>query len=83
MTFRDMVEKITLDCDIEIRTQEDDPVCKCRSNSIGIEPYLDAEVIGWYPSQMGSIICVRGFVVQLNLGGNDDVSTSDNDETGN
>lgn len=83
MTFREMVEKITISCDIDIRTKDDDPVCKCHSNSIGVEPYLDAEVVGWYPSQTGSLLSVRGFEVQLNLGGDEDVNPSDNDETGN
>ena len=66
MIFKEMVELLRINCGVEIRDESNCNVCFCESNSRGIEPYLDKEVVEWFVASSNT------FCVGLNLGRSDE-----------
>jgi hypothetical protein len=49
MTVKDMVEKLRMSKLVEIRDHANFFICICKTDSKGITPYLENEVIEWFP----------------------------------
>lgn len=51
MKLRDMISILrTIDYNrVEIRDEEGNEITTCKTNSKGIEPYLDCEITEWFP----------------------------------
>lgn len=49
MTVKDMVEKLRMPKMVEIRDHANYFICTCKTESKGITPYLENEVIEWFP----------------------------------
>lgn len=45
MTLKDMIDKLRIPCWIKIRDSESYPICDCESDSHGVIPYLDLEIV--------------------------------------
>lgn len=48
MKLKDMINKLRIPCQIKIRDSENNSICDCESNSKGVIPYLDLEVVEWF-----------------------------------
>ena len=48
MKFRDMLETLRTEGVVEIRDQDNIGVCVCNTDSKGVEPYTDLEVVEWF-----------------------------------
>ena len=49
MTLKDMIDKLRLASLIEIRDRDNFRICITASNAKGVIPYLDYDVIEWFP----------------------------------
>ena len=61
MTLKDMLNVLRIPCIIKIRDLDNDPICNCGSDSKGVYPYLDLEVVQWFVYDLGgekNTICV-------------------------
>jgi hypothetical protein len=63
MKFKEMTDTLTQGYSVAIRDEENENVCNTRTDSKGIIPYLDKDVIKWFPS--GTIVNQADFTVQL------------------
>ena len=61
MKFSDMLDRLRIHTYVTIRDNENMEVCKCKTDSKGVEPYIDYDVIEWFPC----LDC--GFVVLLDI----------------
>lgn len=48
MTLKDMVEKLRKKEIVEIRDRDNYIICTCHTNSKGIQPYLENEILEWF-----------------------------------
>lgn len=48
MTLKEMVEKLRKTEVVEIRDHDNYLICTCKTDSKGITPYLENEVIEWF-----------------------------------
>lgn len=61
MTLKDMIDKLRIPCRIKIRDSESYPICDCESDSRGVIPYLDLEIVEWFVYSLANetnTICV-------------------------
>ena len=61
MTLKDMVDKLRIPCWIKIRDSESYHICDCESDSRGVIPYLDLEIVEWFVYSLANetnTICV-------------------------
>lgn len=63
MKFKEMTDTLTQGYSVAIRDEENENVCSARTDSKGIIPYLDKDVIKWFPD--GSVLNPASFTVQL------------------
>lgn len=63
MKFKEMIDTISQGYYVAIRDEENETVCSTRTDSKGIIPYLDKDVIKWFPD--GSMLNPASFTVQL------------------
>ena len=63
MKFKEMIDTLTQDYSVLIRDEENENVCSTRTDSKGIIPYLDKDVINWFPD--GTMLNPASFTVQL------------------
>lgn len=49
MTLNDMIKFLRKTCDIEIRDHDNYRICETSSDSKGVIPYLNYEIIEWFP----------------------------------
>lgn len=66
MKFGDMLHTLRTRCKIEIRDKENTGVCICQSDSKGVDPYINYDVVEWFPAT-DSTLCVGDLVVILDL----------------
>lgn len=50
MTLGEMISKLRFSTELEIRNKHNEKVCELNTASYGIEPYLDIEVVEWFPN---------------------------------
>ncbi len=56
MKVREMIDGLKFPCKMAIENADEQMICLTVSNSEGIEPYLDREVLEWYlPNPITSI----------------------------
>lgn len=63
MKFKEMIDTLNQGYTVAIRDEENENVCNTRTDSKGIIPYLDKDVIMWFPD--GTIYNPAKFTVQL------------------
>lgn len=63
MKFKEMIDTLNQCYTVAIRDEENENVCNTRTDSKGIIPYLDKDVIKWFPD--GTILNPASFTVQL------------------
>lgn len=63
MKFKEMTDTLSQGYSVAIRDEENENVCSTRTDSKGIIPYLDKDVIKWFPD--GSMLNPASFTVQL------------------
>lgn len=49
MTLNDMIKNLRKNCAIAIRDHDNFRICENSSNSKGVIPYLNYEIIEWFP----------------------------------
>ena len=49
MTLRDMISTLRTSERVEIRNEDGYEILTCGTESRGLEPYLDCQVIDWFP----------------------------------
>lgn len=64
MKLKDMVEKLRKSEIVEIRDHDNYPICTCCTDSKGIQPYLDNEILEWFVFSDG--IYYPNFCVLIN-----------------
>lgn len=52
MTLSEMINRLKLNCAIEIRDFENIMICKTGSDRKGITPYLNYDVVSWFPKSI-------------------------------
>ena len=63
MKLKELIDTLLSDCNIAIRDENNENICTTRSNSKGVIPYLNKEVIKWFPS--GTLLNPADFTVTL------------------
>ena len=63
MKFKEMIDTLSQGYTVSIRDEENENVCNTRTNSKGIIPYLDKDVIKWFPD--GTMSNPASFTVML------------------
>lgn len=63
MKFKEMIDTLSQGYTVAIRDEENENVCNTRTDSKGIIPYLDKDVIKWFPD--GTMLNPASFTVQL------------------
>ena len=63
MKFKEMIDTLPQGYSVSIRDEENENVCSTRTDSKGIIPYLDKDVIKWFPD--GTMLNPASFAVQL------------------
>lgn len=60
MKVAELIERLSRTVDIKFRDSKDKYICDTRSTSKGIEPYLEYDVLKWYPAMtvMNMFICI-------------------------
>ena len=60
MKVAEMIERLGRAVDIEFRDSNDKYICDTKSISKGVEPYLEHNVLKWYPGMtaMNTFICI-------------------------
>ena len=58
-----MIDTLNQGYNVAIRDEENENVCNTRTDSKGIIPYLDKDVIKWFPDD--TILNPASFTVQL------------------
>ena len=48
MLFGEMINKLRTNTTFEIRDEDNNKICIVESNSKGVNPYLDCEVVQWF-----------------------------------
>lgn len=64
MRLGDMLHTLRIECTIAIRDKDNIEICTCNTNSKGIDPYVNCEVVEWYPAVFSTAIGAD-FVVLL------------------
>lgn len=72
MTLKDMVEKLRNTEVVEIRDHDNYLICICNTDSKGIQPYLEYEILEWFVFS-DSVFCGPNFCVLIN----DEVEAND------
>lgn len=54
MKFNEMIARLRLPAEIEIRNKHNERICECMSDSMGVKPYLDIDVLEWFPNSINS-----------------------------
>lgn len=63
MKFKEMIDTLSQGYSVAIRDEENENVCNTRTNLKGIIPYLDKDVIEWFPD--GTMSNPASFTVML------------------
>lgn len=63
MKFKEMIDTLTQGYSVTIRDEENEIICKTRTDSKGIIPYIDKDVIKWFPAD--TMLNPASFTVQL------------------
>lgn len=61
MRLKDMLNTLRRSCTVRIRDLDNNAICICDSNSKGVDPYLDLDVVEWFVYDLGGVkntICV-------------------------
>lgn len=59
MILKEMITKLRLPCLFEIRDFQNNGVCKTLSDSKGVKPYINYEIIEWFVARdNANTICV-------------------------
>ena len=45
-----MLHILRIECTISIRDRDNIGICTCTTNSKGVDPYINCEVVEWFPS---------------------------------
>ena len=53
MRLGDMTYSLRIPCLIEIRDKDNTKICTCGTDSKGIDPYVNYEVVEWFPNIFG------------------------------
>ena len=65
LILRDLVYRLRVNpLKVEIRNADNFQICVCKCDSEGVLPYLDREVLQWFPTQH-SVIKESDFVVLI------------------
>lgn len=71
MKLSDVLNNLRIDCTIEIRDKDNMEICTCDTNSKGVDPYINCEVVEWFPV-ISSTVTGTDVVVLIDLEGNNE-----------
>lgn len=70
MKLSDVLNNLRIDCTIEIRDKDNNGICTCITNSKGVDPYINCEVVEWFPV-ISSTVTGTDVVVLIDLEDNE------------
>ena len=65
MRLGDILRILRFEINIEIRDKDNNSICICNTNSKGVDPYVNYEVVNWFPVIMNTTSADVVFLIDL------------------